>query len=201
MAYRSPLRMAQKRDTRKALIEAAVQLFFEQGTEGPSLDAICAEAGCTRGAFYVHFKTREELIIAAMEESLGEFLQRIMATNANTDDAGFVDAFLEAITSRAAHVGGSALRFRHLLDACARYPEIRRRYLLIVDASIASLRARLAKRNVPDANGRASVLALISMGLLAYVDLDREIDVDGVSRVVRQLVKAPQIKQKHGLKE
>ncbi len=101
MTYRSELRAAKKRDTRNALIDAAVRLFFEHGTEGPSLDAICEEAGCTRGAFYVHFKTREELIIAAMEHSLGEFLKQIMATNADSD-AGFVDAFLDAIGARAA---------------------------------------------------------------------------------------------------
>lgn len=190
MTYESPVRAAKKRDTRNALIGAAMRLVFEHGTDGPSLDAICAEAGCTRGAFYVHFKTREDLIVAAMEQSLGEFLQRIMATNASTDDAGFVDAFLDAITTRAAHVGGSALRFRHLLDACARYPEIRKRYLMIVDASIASLRARLARRKVPDAAGRASVLALISMGLLAYVDLEHALDLDEVRVVARQLVEA-----------
>ena len=138
MAYQSDLRAAKKRDTRKALIDAAVDLCFEQGIEGPSLDAICAAAGCTRGAFYVHFKTREDIVIAAMERTLGDFLQRLLATGAaDADPAAFVDTFLAAIAARTPLVGGSKLRFRHLLEACARYPAVRQRYLMIIDAATA----------------------------------------------------------------
>src|SRR5512135_3482490 len=123
MAYHSELRAAKKRDTRKALIEAAVDLCFAQGIEGPSLDAICAAAGCTRGAFYVHFKTREDIVVAAMEHTLGEFLHQLLATGAaDADPAAFVDTFLAAVAARSPVVGGSKFRFRHLLDACARYP-------------------------------------------------------------------------------
>lgn len=189
MAYKSDLRAAQKRDTRNALIEAAVDLCFTEGIEGPSLDAICAAAGCTRGAFYVHFKTREDIIVAAMEHTLGEFLRQLLATGAaDADPAAFVDTFLEAIAARTPMVGGAKLRFRHLLEACARYPVVRKRYLMIIDAATDSLRARLVERKVPDAEGRAAVLGLISMGLLAHVDLGRELDPKAIRKVVRGLV-------------
>ena len=190
MGYRSEVRTARKQDTRRALIDAAVRLFFEHGTEAPSLVMICEEAGCTRGAFYVHFKTREELIVAAMERSLGDFLNQILATNMANDDAGFVDAFLAAITDKSPHVGAAALQFHHLLDACARYPAIRQRYLMIVDATEASIRSRLAARKVPDADARASVLAAIALGLLVHVDLKRAIEPAGVRKVVRELLRA-----------
>lgn len=190
MAYRSDLRAAQKRATRTALIQAAIDLCFAEGIEGSSLDAICAAAGCTRGAFYVHFKTREDIIVAAMEHGLGEFLQQLLAKGAaDGDPATFVDTFLAAIADRSPMVGGSKLRFRHLLDACARYPAIRTRYLMIIDAATTSLRARLVERKVPDADGRAAVLGLISMGLLAHVDLDRDLDLASVRKVMRGLVK------------
>jgi AcrR family transcriptional regulator len=191
MVYKSELRAAQKRDTRNALIEAAVDLCFAQGIEGPSLAAICEAAGCTRGAFYVHFETREDIVIAAMEHTLGAFLQQLLATGvADADPAAFVDRFLAAVSARTPVVGGSKFRFRHLLDACARYPVVRQRYLMIIDAATASLRARLVAHKVPDAAGRAAVLGLISMGLLAHVDLEHELDLDAVRKVVRGLVKA-----------
>jgi AcrR family transcriptional regulator len=190
MAYKSDLRAAQKRDTRNALIDAAVDLCFAQGIEGPSLDAICAAAGCTRGAFYVHFKTREDIVIAAMEHTLGQFVNQLLANGAaDADPAAFVDTFLAAIAARTPMVGGARFRFRHLLEACARYPVVRKRYLMIIDAATASIRARLVERRVPDAEGRAAVLGLISMGLLAHVDLGRELDLDAVRTVVRGLVK------------
>ena len=189
MAYKSELRAAKKRDTRKALIEAAVDLCFAHGLEGPSLDAICAAAGCTRGAFYVHFKTREDIVVAAMDHALGEFLQQLVASGtADGDPTAFIDMFLAAVAARAPMVGGSKFRFRHLLDACARYPVIRQRYLMIIDAATASLRARLVQRGVPDAAGRATVLGVISLGLLAHVDLERQLDLDAVRKVVRELV-------------
>jgi AcrR family transcriptional regulator len=190
MAYRSEVRTARKQDTRRALIEAAVRLFLEHGTEAPSLATICEEAGCTRGAFYVHFNTREELIVAAMERSLGDFMNRILATNVATDDVGFIDGFLAAITDNSPHVGAASLRFHHLLDACARYPAIRHRYLMIVDATVATIQTRLAARAVPTPGPRASVLALIALGLLVHVDLERAIDLVGVRKVVREIVQA-----------
>src|SRR4051812_40727719 len=56
-----------KQRTREALVEAGIALFAEQGLDGPSLDAICERAGFTRGAFYVHFRDRDELLQAVME--------------------------------------------------------------------------------------------------------------------------------------
>ena len=55
-------------ESRAALVQAAFELFAEQGLDVPSLDAICDRAGYTRGAFYVHFKTREDTIVAVMDQ-------------------------------------------------------------------------------------------------------------------------------------
>ncbi|HVH04632.1 MAG TPA: TetR family transcriptional regulator, partial [Myxococcota bacterium] len=60
-----------KQETREALVQAAIAEFAEKGLDLPSLDAICARAGFTRGAFYVHFRDREELLGAVMERALG----------------------------------------------------------------------------------------------------------------------------------
>jgi TetR/AcrR family transcriptional repressor of nem operon len=188
--YRSPVRDQRKDETRAALIDAAVELFQAEGTEAPSLDRICAAAGCTRGAFYVHFETREELIVAAMELALQQFVGRVLAAGAASDAAGFVDAFLASIARRAPEVGGTgALRFHHLLDACARYPQVRARYLRLLDAAAETLRARLvphARRD--DRAARAETLVLVALGLLASIDLERPIDVDALRPVLRALV-------------
>ena len=53
-----------KQETREALIQAGMDAFSEEGVDLPSLDAICARAGFTRGAFYVHFKDREDFFAA-----------------------------------------------------------------------------------------------------------------------------------------
>ena len=63
-------------ETREALIQAGLAEFAERGFDAPSLDKICARAGFTRGAFYVHFENREDFLVAVMESRLGAFLRR-----------------------------------------------------------------------------------------------------------------------------
>ncbi len=69
-----------KREARKALLEAGTKLFAQEGLDGPSLDAICARAGYTRGGFYVHFPERESFIVAVMERATARFVESVLAT-------------------------------------------------------------------------------------------------------------------------
>ncbi|HKA30465.1 MAG TPA: TetR/AcrR family transcriptional regulator, partial [Candidatus Binatia bacterium] len=69
-----------KQETRDALIAAGLEAFAEHGLDVPSLDAICSRAGFTRGAFYVHFKDRDDFVVAVMEHVLGGFLDAVIAT-------------------------------------------------------------------------------------------------------------------------
>jgi AcrR family transcriptional regulator len=55
-------RTEQQAETRAALIEAGRRVFLERGFAGSSVEAIAAEAGFTRGAFYSNFDSKEELL-------------------------------------------------------------------------------------------------------------------------------------------
>jgi AcrR family transcriptional regulator len=55
---------AQDEPTRDRLIDAAVRLFSRPGSGLISIEAISAEAGLTKGAFYHHFADRGELLRA-----------------------------------------------------------------------------------------------------------------------------------------
>ena len=50
---------------RLALLTAAHKLVRRQGWAATSVDELCAEAGVTKGAFFHHFTSKEELGIAA----------------------------------------------------------------------------------------------------------------------------------------
>jgi TetR/AcrR family transcriptional repressor of nem operon len=54
-----------KPDTRNALMEAAFGLVRRQGLAATSVDEICAAAGVSKGAFFHHFKSKDELAAAA----------------------------------------------------------------------------------------------------------------------------------------
>lgn len=51
--------------TRDNLMEATFKLVREKGLSATSVDEICAGAGVSKGAFFHHFKSKEELAVAA----------------------------------------------------------------------------------------------------------------------------------------
>ena len=59
---------------RKRILQAAEKLLLSRGLSGITTRQISAEAGCSEGALYVHFKGRLELLLAMLEESLPEML-------------------------------------------------------------------------------------------------------------------------------
>jgi TetR/AcrR family transcriptional regulator len=54
---------------RKAIIEAAVQLFSESGYEGASMRRIAQEAGVSKANIYHHFESKQALYLAIMHTS------------------------------------------------------------------------------------------------------------------------------------
>jgi len=60
------------RQTRRKLLDAAKQIFAQQGFEAARLEDIAAGAGYTRGAFYCNFKSKEDIFFALFEEWVRE---------------------------------------------------------------------------------------------------------------------------------
>jgi len=121
-------RSESKAVTRRALIEAAIEAFAEEGLDGPSLDSICERAGKTRGAFYVHFRDRDELLAAVMEEVLGGFVGALVASASGAGNLeGAVDAFLKVAKTKKG-LPGSRVPLHQFLAACARNDRLRIRF-------------------------------------------------------------------------
>src|SRR6201996_2023620 len=66
-------------DTREKLFEAAARVFEQQGISGPSIETIASAAGFSRGAFYSNFKSKDELIIAMLEDHVEQTIRRNLA--------------------------------------------------------------------------------------------------------------------------
>jgi len=56
------------------IVAAAEKLIRTHGLAHATTKAIAAEAGCSEGALYVHFRGRSELLLAVLEESLPDML-------------------------------------------------------------------------------------------------------------------------------
>jgi TetR/AcrR family transcriptional regulator, transcriptional repressor for nem operon len=56
---------------RRKLLDATLHVVRAQGYAGASVDDICREAGVTKGSFFHHFKSKDELAVAATEHWTG----------------------------------------------------------------------------------------------------------------------------------
>ncbi len=56
-----------KRSARDRLLDAALKIVRAKGYSATNVDEICAEAGVTKGAFFHHFKSKEEWAVAAAQ--------------------------------------------------------------------------------------------------------------------------------------
>jgi TetR/AcrR family transcriptional repressor of nem operon len=87
-----------KEETRNKVLRAAAAAVRARGPDGVSVAEIMAEAGLTHGGFYAHFKSKEALVAAAIEEAFGQSRRRFARmTEAMTSDealAAFVDAYV-----------------------------------------------------------------------------------------------------------
>ena len=68
--YDSPRRAAQRRETRRAILDAAGRLFAERGYVATSFDAIAEAAGVGRATVFDHFASKAELLKSAYDVTL-----------------------------------------------------------------------------------------------------------------------------------
>src|SRR6187431_1024526 len=55
-------------ETRQKLVSAARDLVLQRGFTAAGVDQICAAAGVTKGAFFHHFKSKDEIGQAALAD-------------------------------------------------------------------------------------------------------------------------------------
>ncbi len=192
MPKRKLTRDESKLATRAALIAAGLAEFDGAGLDA-SLDAICARAGLTRGAFYVHFADRDAFIVAVMESILGGFVAALTALTTQPGGvARMIALYFEAVRTRAPAIsGGSGLRMQHLMEACRRSPKIGKAYRDLVLAARDRLAAGLAtdqaagrvRRDVA-APALADLDVVLALGIAALFELEIPIEVGRVGQAL-----------------
>src|SRR5438552_17548770 len=59
-----------REETRRRLMDSALGVFARNGYERATVDEIVREAGFSKGAFYVHFETKEDLFWEMLQERI-----------------------------------------------------------------------------------------------------------------------------------
>jgi AcrR family transcriptional regulator len=74
-------------ETRRHLLDVAARAFAEHGYDAISLNAIIRDSGLTKGAFYFHFASKDELALATFRIKQEELIERLLRETGEQPDA------------------------------------------------------------------------------------------------------------------
>ncbi|MEQ2529323.1 TetR/AcrR family transcriptional regulator [Robertmurraya yapensis] len=78
------------------IMEKALELFAKQGFEATSVQQITDYCGISKGAFYLSFKSKEELILELIDHFMKQFISDIDYSVKNTNKDDLLSAFFYA---------------------------------------------------------------------------------------------------------
>jgi AcrR family transcriptional regulator len=165
---------------RRAILEAAIELFGRQGYQGTGLSAIAQEAGITASAITHHFGSKEGLLRAVLDEHDARSAARLSA-HAGRGVTGLIDALLDNADhmTRNVHLATlhTTLQAEHLEAGPGDH--VRERFLqrsrLLRQAMAEILSAGIADGELPaclDPNATAAEILAFQEGALILWRLD-----------------------------
>ncbi|APH54529.1 Transcriptional regulator, TetR family [Granulibacter bethesdensis] len=72
-------------ETRQHILDVADRLFYERGYEATSFADIAKDAGLSRGNFYYHFKAKDEILYAVIDQRLANTRAMLNAWEKNVE--------------------------------------------------------------------------------------------------------------------
>lgn len=84
----SALMSDKKSRTRERILEAARSALIQHGPAEPSVSQVMGAAGLTVGGFYAHFDSKDELMLEAFRQLLGERRALLAQVDPSLDGAG-----------------------------------------------------------------------------------------------------------------
>jgi TetR/AcrR family fatty acid metabolism transcriptional regulator len=113
---------------RKAIIEAAIEFFSRRGFHKTKISQIAKAAGVADGTVYLYFKNKDDLLINAFEDLIGEKLVNIQnriehEASAKDKLLKFFDYHIELFTEKQAVARFLAIELRQSPDFYKSYPD------------------------------------------------------------------------------
>jgi AcrR family transcriptional regulator len=168
--------------SRERILEAATELFAQQGYAGTGVDQLAARSGIAKTAIYYHFGNKAGLLAAALERAASTWIEGIdQASRQAGDWSSRLDSALAGMRALLEEKPWIFNLMQILaFEVAQEKPDIRETLQSIVrqarEAIVAGMRDALGVE-VPDAEGAARVI----LGLLDGISLGLQIDPEATS--------------------
>lgn len=170
---------AQAEENRERILDSAAQLFRERGFDGIGLNDLMQAAGLTRGGFYGHFESKDDLAAQASGRALQanreQWKQQTERSLASWVKAYLSDAHRDRLGAGCALVALAG-------DAARSGPAVREVFGEGVENLAAALQAQLPGADAGER--REQALAMLST-LVGALLLSRAVGDTGLSRELR----------------
>lgn len=170
-----------KEETRKRVLKAAAKAIRAEGPHRVGVAGIMAEVGLTHGGFYAHFKSKDDLVAASIDQMFEEGSQRARYETEGVDPVTGLGRYIDFYLSpahRDAQGAGCPLPYLSA-DAARMDTQSRARFA----DGVAQLRDRLARLLAgigdPDPLPRAASLLSEMVGALSLARADPDPERSG----------------------
>ena len=167
-----------KLERRQALIDAARRCVAVRGFQSLTVDEVCAEAGVSKGAFYIYFAQKQDLLLALLDNEAAGIDEVMFALEgAHLSGVERLRRFARAMVER----GDDPARLQIRADLWAEMsssPDVRERWVAVVRGRRATLNGWIEESvssgelaPIPP-NALAAILLALGDGLLLHAGLD-----------------------------
>ncbi len=163
-----PYSAEHKRQTRAKIVESARILFNRHGFQDVTIDMVMENAGLTRGGFYNHFKTKEQLHHAAVSSFLhgrGAEWRKDAGVDPSSPGEGMVRQMISGYLS-SEHLGdidGQCPMIALPSDIARSNPQVQTSYLQLLEAMVGLFEKGLGDKG-DQGRQRALSLAALCVG-------------------------------------
>lgn len=199
LTARDRVRAQAKELTRKALLQAGLEEAMERGGVGtPSIEDICARAGYTRGAFYVHFEDRADFVVAMMDWVMTDIVGALFgaADSGESPIEEIVARFTTALTrSDWPDVANVRAGYLGVMEAVQRSERVRERHAEFMKGAIRRLEEAIREaqnrrkiRGDVRAHELADLTILLAIGGIMWDRIGIPIDMPAIGESLLKLM-------------
>ena len=175
-------------DTRQRLLEAALSRFYRDGFANVGLDQIIDEVGISKTAFYKHFESKDDLMVAILDEQSDRMIRQfrdLVARHGGQDPMERLRAIFHAVEHYSGIEGFKGCIF---VNAAMEFPlahePAHQAALRNKQAVEKTVRELAAAAGMADADALASELCLVMEGAYVLRNVTGRNDVVALARRV-----------------